>query len=227
MTDKRLIDLSAGLGGDKLVEAYTHIVDYLKCNAVRTEEVANFLDTPERAARALREICRTDAYINAEVAKHLRVSFPVNTDAETEEGILPGFVAMGPITVTSICPHHLFPLKATVYLAYAPKDRKPLGLSKLARISKVLGMRPVLQEQLACDIADALYKFEYEGKVVFESLGSIVQVVGSHGCMSHRGVREDALTSTTEMRGCFWETGMESKFMMSVEAIARRHHNQG
>ena len=210
----------------EIVKAYETIVNHLMNNATREEEKENFKNTPLRAFKALEEMCKPYDKILEEVAQHLSVSFPVVTDTDdNEEGSSfkgsPGFVVQGPVKVFSLCPHHLQVLRSEIFVAYAPKDRQPLGLSKLARVCEAFGRRPVLQEQLACDISEALFNFEYNGNTIFESHGSIVQVVASHNCMSARGVKSDALTAVTELRGVFWDEGMEQKFISHVEAIHR------
>ena len=106
-----------------------------------------------------------------------------------------------------------------------------LGLSKLARIAKILGKRPVLQEQLAADIADVLCApmkdpGSMDGSLkrlpfrfpALESDGSAVLLVGVHNCMCHRGVEENAKTMVCELRGSFLNEGMEQKFYSLVKS---------
>lgn len=135
-------------------------------------------------------------------------------------------ITQGPITVNSHCPHHLYPVRYEAYVSYLPKDGVVLGLSKLARICKLLGDRPVLHEQLANDIANVLCDLpEYQSTrdhFPFPSLrshGSAVLLVGTHMCMACRGVKEDAKTAVTELRGGFWDTDMENKFYQAVHSI--------
>lgn len=201
---------------NKLTEAFTTIVNHLKNGTKNKALLENFEGTPDRCVRALLEMNKTEAHITEELTKLLKVGFPVNRHED-----IGGMVTQGPIRVHSICPHHLMVAEYSVYVAYLPSEGRVLGLSKLARLVKLLGKRPVLQEQLAADIADVLYKNEDSDFTFpsFKSRGSAVLLVGSHGCMSCRGVHENALTSVTELRGTFWEPGMEQKFLDSVHAI--------
>jgi GTP cyclohydrolase I len=127
-------------------------------------------------------------------------------------------ITQGPIVVNSHCPHHLYSVKYVCFVSYLPKGGNVLGLSKLARICEILANRPVLQEQLAHDIANVLYKNKASRFSSIDSMGSAVMLVGTHLCMSCRGVRSMARTTVTEIRGAFWDEGMEFKFQQAVNA---------
>lgn len=204
-----------------LANAYKVIVDHLRGNTRNAELLANFEGTEDRAVRALIETCRPDTEIVEKLKSIVSVKFPVSRKkGKKEKGRPAGAITQGPIAIHSCCPHHLFPVKYDAYVSYIPKNGNVLGLSKLARIGKLLGRRPVLQEQLASDIADTLYLKDGDGDFPsVESAGSAVTLVGSHGCMSCRGVQEDALTHVTELRGDFWEPEMEQKFQNSISDI--------
>jgi GTP cyclohydrolase I len=209
MTDKKL--------PENLVAAYKIIVDHLRANTTNQALLANFDGTEDRCAKALIETCTSDEVITNKLQDIIKTTFPV----EHTEKNAGGMITQGPISIDSHCPHHLYPVRYVAYVSYLPQEGQVLGLSKLARISKVLGRRPVLHEQLASDIADVLYKDE-ENPANFPSIssgGSAVMLVGLHSCMSCRGINEDALTSVVELRGRYWEAGFEEKFYNAVESI--------
>ena len=58
----------------------------------------------------------------------------------------------------SMCEHHLLPFWGFASIAYIPKESKVTGFSSLARIVRVLGQRPQLQETMATGIADAIMR---------------------------------------------------------------------
>ena len=77
-----------------------------------------------------------------------------------------------------------------VNVAYIPHG-KVLGLSKIARICDMAAKRLQLQERLGRDIAE----------IISEAAGTPdvgVKIVGSHSCMTARGIRNPS--SRTETR---------------------------
>lgn len=202
----------------KLIEAYTIIVEHLKNNTNNKEVQENFQGTPARCVKALIESTISDLDISSEIEKVIKTVFPV---AKGNSAL--GMITQGPIVIDSICPHHLATVRYEAYVSYLPTKETVLGLSKLARIAKVLGKRPVLQEQLAADIVDVLHKRDtHYSTFPFPSIissGSAVLLVGLHTCMSSRGVHEDALTAIVDLRGLYKENGFEQKFYSAVESI--------
>lgn len=218
----------------KLCDAYHVILEHLRSNTKDKNELLNFDGSEDRCARALLETCHSDEHIAQELQKIITRVFAVdqadvwtNVNAQNTNGI----ICQGPIRVNSCCPHHLYPVMYEVYVAYVPRDGQVLGLSKLARLCKVLGRRPVLHEQLASDIADVLCAPEADtGELdnnlkllpfkfpALQSEGSAVLVTGVHTCVACRGVEEDARTAVCELRGCFNEPTMEQKFYSLVKA---------
>lgn len=200
-----------------LVDAYKVIVDHLKSQTTNKALLANFEGTELRCAKALLETCTSDERIVERLSDIIKTTFPV----EHKEQNAGGMITQGPISIDSTCPHHLYPVRYVCYVSYLPQNGQVLGLSKLSRISKILGRRPVLHEQLTSDIADVLYTDE-DNPGDFPSIssgGSAVMLVGLHSCMSCRGIHEDALTSVVELRGAYWEPGFEEKFYNAVESI--------
>lgn len=215
-----------------LKKAYQIIVNHLMENTQSNDEKENFVGTAERCARALQETCKSEDYIYEEIEKLLSRVFPSEHNESNDLAYASGgIICQGPIVLHSSCPHHLYPVIYHAYIAYIPKDNMVLGLSKIARVAKLLASRPVLQEQLANDIADTFCRpayydentdeYEYE-ESRFPSLisnGSAVLLIGAHQCMSCRGVLSDAKTVISELRGSFLSSDMEQKFYSLVSNI--------
>ena len=145
----------------------------------------NFHETPTRVLKAYKEILIGQDN-EKEVEKIFAKSFPTTYK---------GLVAQKGIKTTGMCPHHLLPIKYSIDIGYIANNQA-LGLSKLVRISKLLSARLVLQETLTQDIVDA---FVNNLKVA----GVIVVVRGEHGCMCHRGVNQNVITTTSSIYGTF------------------------
>jgi GTP cyclohydrolase I len=96
----------------------------------------------------------------------------------------------------SICEHHLLPFAGTAHVAYIPSSTGRItGLSKLARLVRLVAARPQLQERITTEVADALME-------ALNPLGALVLIEAEHLCMSMRGVRTPgAHTVTSAVRG--------------------------
>jgi len=141
-------------------------------------------DTPERVARAYREIF---AGLWIEPEDVLTTTFDMGHDE---------MVLVKDIEVRSICEHHLVPFTGVAHVGYIPSpDGRITGLSKLARLVDVFARRPQVQERLTTQIADALMR-------ILEPRGAIVVLECEHLCMSMRGIRKPgARTVTSAVRG--------------------------
>lgn len=203
---------------ESLLRAFESLIYYLgRHNDLSESDKANFADTAVRAAKAFRDLTATKTEIIEELNQILATGFPRDSGFDC-----PGAITQGPIEIYGFCPHHLLQVHYHCYVSYLPKvNSNVLGLSKLARIARLLGKRPALQEQLAADIADVLYHTEESELPGITTDGSAVLLIGRHQCMSCRGVHSDALTSVTELRGNFWNNDMEQKFYQAVEAIRK------
>jgi GTP cyclohydrolase IA len=96
----------------------------------------------------------------------------------------------------SLCPHHLLIYGGKIDFGYIP-DGRIVGISKIPRLVQALAARPVVQEDLVSDIADA---FMSEVK----PLGCTVKAMGKHDCVAARGVRcPQATMITVASRGVF------------------------
>lgn len=102
----------------------------------------------------------------------------------------------GPISVKSMCAHHMMPIVGSCWVGVVPEDRV-IGLSKFNRLVHHICERPQIQEELTSQIAEALQEFA-------ETKNIAVVVKCEHFCMSHRGVREhNSDMSTAIMLGAF------------------------
>ena len=200
---------------EEILEAYKKIVSFFgRDGDLSNSDIENFNNTPQRAVKLLLEITKTKTEIRNDLEEILSTSFPL------EEYTSPGLIVQGPIKVNSWCPHHLLNVIYQCYIGYIPKNNgKVIGISKLARVAKLLGERPVLQEQLANDIADVFHESGKENFPALTTQGSAVHLVGKHSCMSCRGVKDDALTSVAVMRGIFSTGELEQKFYQHIQMI--------
>lgn len=139
----------------------------------------NFTDTPERYARALYEMFN-----------------PTETEWATFEESYSDFILLRGHEMFSLCPHHLFPVRFRVYLAYVP-DGHVLGLSKLARLLHECNRKPVLQEAFTKEVIDKVRK------VCTGVKGIACFVQGEHGCLSMRGIKSNADFVTYRLDGSF------------------------
>lgn len=153
----------------------------------------NLKGTPNRIINAWYEMTHGRFNTEARVAEELSVTFP----SEYDEMI----VERG-IEVVSVCPHHFLPVEYTICIGYIPgsPDRQCVGLSKLVRAAEILAARPVLQEQLAKDISETIYKY-------LSPVGSGAILEARHGCMTCRGVKQRHLkVITSYLSGAFRES---------------------
>jgi len=148
---------------------------------------ANFTGTPNRIARAWTEMC--SGLWDGSVESLFDAVFPSQYDQ---------MIVERNIDVVGLCPHHFLPVEMTVHIAYIPNEKgMVVGISKLARLARILSCRPVLQEDLPEDIAKYIMRH-------LKPLGCGVVVVGKHGCMRCRGVyAKDADVITSVMKGVF------------------------
>ena len=174
---------------EKLVAAYTQVLDAYADMGYPTKEDDNFRETAERAAKAALEMVRPVAEIEQEIDDLLTKTFPARYDQMV---ISKHNICFG------LCPHHLLPVIYRVSAAYIPKDRV-VGISKLSRLIRLLARRPVLQEDLTHELAELLFSR-------LDSKGAAVYVEGLHMCMAARGVEaHEARLVTSAVRGVFTE----------------------
>lgn len=118
-------------------------------------------------------------------------------------------VFLGPITIKSLCGHHLAPFTGKAYIAYIPSDYVT-GISKLSRVTRWFMRRPQIQEELTKQIADYL-----EEKL--NPQGVAVYIEAQHQCMIIRGVEEyNSWMKTSDLRGVFRKPEVRSEFFNIV-----------
>jgi GTP cyclohydrolase IA len=145
----------------------------------------HFARTPERAAEVLWDYHKNG--IEEGVERFLEVQFDESHDS---------LVMVGPVSVTSMCAHHMLPVVGHAWIGYLP-ERKVCGLSKLARVVDWFAHQLTVQETVTQQVADALEKY-------LQPKGVMVVIKAEHGCMTLRGVKEPgALTTTSAVRGVF------------------------
>lgn len=156
------------------------------------------LDTPDRIARASREIF---AGLHQHPEDVLQARFKVDTEE---------LVLVRDIELYSVCEHHLLPFHGVAHVGYVPSHGVVTGLSKLARLVDVYARRPQVQERLTKQVADALMD-------VVGARGVIVVTECEHLCMSMRGVgKTQAKTVTSAVRGIMKDPTLRSEAMSLI-----------
>jgi GTP cyclohydrolase I len=159
-----------------------------------------FEGTAGRISRALDEFCWTNDRINKELDKHFSAVFEDRYDE---------MLVVGPVSVWTLCPHHLLPCKFEVHIGYIPNELV-LGLSKLARIAYTLAKRPVIQEMYTREVADVIQQ-----RLKPQGVG--VYVHGYHDCMRSRGVQQEAGATTSALTGAMlYNPGSRAEFFSIV-----------
>ena len=185
---------------EKIGNAYIEIIDTLHMyHGLDWTEDPNFDGTPGRCARSLlNERCIGMTYKD-KCKEILNVRFPSEYN---------GFIIASPITVSSLCPHHLENVTYKVVMGYIPSGNGVIGLSKIGRVIKLVGHAPILQENYVKLLADI-----FEDELKPEGIGVIVK--GQHNCMIARGLQQpDVWVTMSEMRGSFRDnSSVKSEFL--------------
>lgn len=162
------------------------------------------LKTPNRVAKMCVEIFEGMTHSNHEIAEMFNTCFE---DVKTGD-----LVVESNIPIHSFCEHHLMLMyDMSVAIGYIPNG-KVIGLSKLARISDMVGKRLQLQERIGSDIADILHE-------ILNTNDIIVVIQGKHGCMTARGIKSrEAVTKTATLRGRFEsDSDLRSEFYSLIK----------
>lgn len=142
-------------------------------------------DTPARAAKAMRHLCRGYGQDLDEIVNDALFS------SDTREIVL-----VKNIELYSLCEHHVLPFIGKAHVAYLPSG-KVLGLSKVARIVDMYASRLQIQENLSRQIAEAIQR-------VTDAAGVAVVIEAQHLCMMMRGVeKQNSSMVTSVMLGEF------------------------
>ena len=160
--------------------------------------------TPSRVARMCDELFEGMTHSNHEIAEMFNTCFE---DVKTGD-----LVVESNIPIHSFCEHHLMLMyDMSVSIGYIPNG-KVIGLSKLARISDMVGKRLQLQERIGSDIADILHE-------ILNTNDIIVVIQGKHGCMTARSIKSrEAITRTATLRGRFEsDSDLRSEFYSLIK----------
>lgn len=148
-------------------------------------------ETPERIANMYKEI-----FGGYDSDSELSVQFSEDS----------GVVIARDIQFYSMCEHHMLPFFGKIHIAYSPNGRV-FGISKLVRLVEKYSKRLQIQERLTKNIADELYSQGVKGVVVLAD--------AEHLCMKMRGVRNDAVLSSSAFRGIY-ENKEENESIMNL-----------
>lgn len=150
------------------------------------------IETPKRYIKALKEFTSPP-------------EFKMTTfEADSDELVL-----VSGIEFQSMCEHHMFPFYGHAHIGYIPAD-KMVGISKIPRTVEMFSRRLQNQERITTQIADFL-----EQKL--DAAGVIVILEAKHMCMCMRGVRKDAMTKTSAVRGLFKkDAALRSEFLSLI-----------
>ena len=156
------------------------------------------LDTPKRAAKAMKYLCRGYEQTLEEVT-----NCALFTSDNSE------MVLVRDIELYSMCEHHMLPFIGKAHVAYLPKG-KVLGLSKVARIVDMYARRLQIQENLSRQIAEAVQQ-------VTGAAGVAVVIEAKHMCMMMRGVeKQNSTMLTSVMLGEFRENAATRSEFLSL-----------
>jgi GTP cyclohydrolase IA len=155
----------------------------------------NYAETPERVARAYAEMFEADS----------------DNEYTAFDEEYADFILLRRHKIWSLCPHHLFPVRLIVSVAYLPAG-KVLGLSKLARVLNDCNPGPILQEAFTREVVSRLDE-------IVECTGVACFVEGSHGCMQIRGVKTDGDIVTSAFSGSFLTSArLQDRFFQLITA---------
>lgn len=180
---------------DKIERGVELILKGLGCDT----KDRNYMDTPERFARAMAEMFESP-----------------QTEWATFEEEHTDFVLMRNHKMFTLCPHHLFPVLMRVSFAYIPNGHV-IGLSKLARVLHEVNSKPLLQEEFTHSAVQKLKELLPGVK------GVACMVVGEHGCMKIRGIKSDEADIVTYwMEGLFTGDPMLEQRFFNLVGMERR-----
>ena len=171
-------------------------------------------ETPARVAKMYEEVFEGMNYSNHEIAQMFNKTIQDKMDFEEAGNDM---VMVKDIEIFSYCEHHLalmYDMKVSV--AYVPNG-KVIGLSKIARISDMVGKRLQLQERIGSDIAEIMQE-------ILDTKDVAVVIEGTHSCMTARGIKKNAAsTKTYTLRGAFRE---DSFLQMRLESSLAMPQNK-
>jgi GTP cyclohydrolase IA len=169
----------------KPVDRMPQLVEQLLAELGEDPGRQGLLATPDRVARALREL--TDGY----GVRPGDIIADAVFDQDYDEMVL-----VKDIPFYSLCEHHMLPFFGSCHVGYLPKG-KVVGLSKIPRVVGMFAHRLQLQERMTKEIAEAL-----NDALAPRGVGVVVEA--RHLCMEMRGVQKPgAQLITSCMLGTF------------------------
>jgi GTP cyclohydrolase I len=121
-----------------------------------------------------------------------------------------GLVVVKDIRFESVCEHHLLPFFGKVGVAYVPKGRRIVGISKIVRVVDAIAHRLQIQERMTTEIAEVIDKR-------LKPSGVLVRIEAEHLCMTVRGVKKaGASIVTTEARGILEQPERQALVLSSM-----------
>lgn len=186
----------------RIVEATEHFSKFLEALGFDQND-PNMQDTARRVSKMYMQ----ELFAGTWQPKPKVTVFDLPNNSISEEMII-----VGPITIKSMCSHHLMPITGECYIGVllGKNGRGVPGLSKYARIVQWYARRPQIQEQLVLQIRDDL--IETLG-IKEEDGGVIVVIKSEHGCMTMRGVNETSCMMTTPaLYGRFYQANARTEF---------------
>ena len=123
------------------------------------------------------------------------------------------------IRIESHCEHHIAPFIGSAHVAYLP-NKRVVGISKLARITRIYMKRMQIQEKLTAQIANCIQD-------VLKPKGVAVVVEAQHQCMTTRGIGTPGISMvTSQLLGKFRtdsSTRREFYSMISQGSILKKN----
>ena len=179
-------------------EVSTHIEAALRALLIDTRMDHNTKDTAGRVAKMLVR----EAFIGRFTPAPKLTDFP-------NAKCLDEIYTVGPITVRSMCAHHLLPIRGKCWVGVKPSERV-IGLSKFTRLARWVLARPHIQEEAVIMLAD-----EIEDAIKPEGLAVVIRA--EHQCMTFRGVQDDGTSMVTSvMRGFFLHNATARAELMAI-----------
>ncbi|WP_343212438.1 GTP cyclohydrolase I FolE [Arenimonas sp.] len=120
-------------------------------------------------------------------------------------------IVLRDIEFESHCEHHMAPIIGKAHIGYLPSG-KVVGISKLARVVEAYARRFQVQEKMTAQIARCIEE-------VLQPRGVGVVVVGTHECMTTRGIHKRGVSMvTSKMLGDFREDARtRAEFLRFIE----------
>ncbi len=166
----------------KVEQAIAQLLEALGENTQRE----GLLNTPKRVANFYEEFLSGMQNDPTEVLK-------VYYEEEEHQEI----VLLKDIPFYSMCEHHLLPFFGKAHVAYIPRKKKLLGISKIVRLVDLVSHRLQLQERITKRVAEIINE-------TIKPIGVLVVVEAEHFCLSMRGIKKPGTTVVTSaVRGLF------------------------